>query len=151
MREALGFTKIMYWALGMLAVFVIILGVSFNYARAFRVKNQIINVIEKYQTPENIGGPIQEIYENNGFSTKYINSYGSTSDPCEGFIADNTNTSTTVSTEDVCIVQYNNVSSQVNTYYYQIGIPFKIRFGAFGGDINIPLFYIKGETKLLYG
>lgn len=47
MKEATGGTFMIYVLLVFLAVYIIFIAVAFNYARAFRVKNKVIDIIEQ--------------------------------------------------------------------------------------------------------
>ena len=47
MRDAVGGTFMMYVLLVFLAVYIMFVAVAFNYARAFRVKNKVIDIIEQ--------------------------------------------------------------------------------------------------------
>lgn len=47
MRDAVGGTFMMYVFLVFLAVYITFVAVAFNYARAFRVKNKVIDIIEQ--------------------------------------------------------------------------------------------------------
>ena len=49
MRDAFGGTFMIKLGLVFLVVYVSFMAVAINYAKAFRVKNQIINIIEQYQ------------------------------------------------------------------------------------------------------
>ena len=48
MRESIGGTWITQLVIVMMFVFVAFLALSVNYSKAFRVKNQMISIIEKY-------------------------------------------------------------------------------------------------------
>lgn len=47
MRDSVGGTFMIYALLIFLAVYVVFVAVAFNYARAFRVKNKVIDIIEQ--------------------------------------------------------------------------------------------------------
>lgn len=47
MKEGIGGTFMIYVFLVFLAVYITFLAVAFNYARAFRVKNKVIDIIEQ--------------------------------------------------------------------------------------------------------
>lgn len=47
MKEGIGGTFMIYVMLVFLAVYITFLAVAFNYARAFRVKNKVIDIIEQ--------------------------------------------------------------------------------------------------------
>ena len=46
MKEGIGGTFMIYVFLVFLAVYITFLAVAFNYARAFRVKNKVIDIID---------------------------------------------------------------------------------------------------------
>ena len=47
MKEGIGGTFMIYVLLVFLAVYITFIAVAFNYARAFRVKNKVIDIIEQ--------------------------------------------------------------------------------------------------------
>ena len=47
MRDSVGGTFMIYVLLIFLAVYIVFVAVAFNYARAFRVKNKVIDIIEQ--------------------------------------------------------------------------------------------------------
>ena len=53
MKEATGGTMMLYIFLVFLAVYITFIAVAFNYARAFRIKNEIVDIIEQHEGIEN--------------------------------------------------------------------------------------------------
>ena len=68
MRDAVGGTFMIKIFLIFLALYIIFVGVAVNYAKAFRVKNRIINIIEQNEgitnytdnSPSSVLGQIKE-------------------------------------------------------------------------------------------
>ena len=91
MRDAVGGTFMMYVLLVFLAVYITFVAVAFNYARAFRVKNKVIDIIEQNEGLDdyrNTSGAIGDI-ENYLNSVSYnVNSNGNsvTSNNCPGYV-----------------------------------------------------------------
>ena len=56
MRDAIGQVFALQVILGFVLLINGYMAYSVNYTRAFRVKNQIINIIEQYEGPENDEG-----------------------------------------------------------------------------------------------
>lgn len=140
MREAFGGTFMMYVFIIFLTVYAVFIAIAFNYARAFRVKNKIIDYIEQ---KEGIAD-----FNNNGGVIGEINSYlananylvrGITSSVCNGYDYVNTD-------RGYCIDKVNAVSNidGMSASYYRVmtfvrlQIPFLEWF-----DFTIP---VKGET-----
>ena len=64
MKEGIGGTFMIYVFLVFLAVYITFLAVAFNYARAFRVKNKVIDIIEQNEGIDDfsdIGGTLGQI------------------------------------------------------------------------------------------
>lgn len=63
MKEGIGGTFMIYVFLVFLTVYITFVAVAFNYARAFKVKNKVIDIIEQNEGVNfsNIGGAIGDI------------------------------------------------------------------------------------------
>ncbi len=150
MREAIGST----WLTGIIITFIVIfsgfLAYSISYTKAFRVKNQIINIIEQkegYVSSKNNLRNVTEAQLKADTSTeaeifKYVKALGynyamfdNKSNPCkEGKLKEG----------GYCIVRYISNSGAVTykvTTYISLSIPI-VNIG-----LNLP---ISGETKTIY-
>lgn len=140
MKEGIGGTFMIYVFLVFLAVYITFLAVAFNYARAFRVKNKVIDIIEQNEGIDDyadIGGTLGQIdeYLNN---VHYIVS-GIDKDECSeteyNYIDD----------LGYCIGEYDYTVDGNTAYYYKVKtfikleIPFLDWF-----SFTIP---VKGETR----
>ena len=65
MRQAIGTTWIMQLVIIFMLIFVAFLALSINYTKAFRIKNELITIIEKYEGAK----------EGEGSSVALINNY----------------------------------------------------------------------------
>ena len=141
MREALGGTFMMYIFIIFLTVYAAFIAIAFNYARAFRVKNKVIDYIEQNEgIPDfsNTGGIMNDI------NTYLVNANykvnGITNTVCSGYDYVNTD-------RGYCIDRVNAVSDidGMSASYYRVmtfvrlQIPFLEWF-----DFTIP---VKGETR----
>lgn len=136
MREAFGGTFMIKLALIFIIIYVSFMAVAINYAKAFRVKNGVINIVEQYQYS---GSPtdtaiqkIDDYLADIGYD--YSSSKSQLQGHCSGgnFID-----------RGVCIVNKGDTDNpyyKVTTYIY-IELPF------FQINMTIP---ISGETKIIY-
>ena len=87
MRESIGGAMMLRIFLVVIVIFVVFLCVSANFARAFRVKNGVITIIEQYEGINSGSIPkIQEYVSRMGYSCTPIGFDGT---PAEYVVADN--------------------------------------------------------------
>ena len=147
MRDALGGTFMLKLALVFLVICVWFMAIAINYAKAFRVKNQIINIIEQYQyTGEKNGTAIDKINEylvsvpynfgsNNGVEQTCANMAGTGNDY-------------TFTEQGACIIPKGALGKFGNSSrYYKVVTFINIDFNFFNIHMTIP---ISGETKVIY-
>lgn len=143
MREAIGGT----WLFGIVIVFIVLfssyLAISVNYSKAFKVKNSIVTMIEKY---EGIDDEVATLIANYNRSV----GYGVASN-CrgrgQGFELVNTNA--LGQNHRYCVSCVNGESgSRLNQAYYTVTVFFRLDLPIIG---NIFVFPVSGETKPLYG
>ena len=138
MREAIGGT----WIFGIVITFIVLfsgyLAVSVNYSKAFRVKNELVSLIEKY---EGHGPEAQKQIETYLDGVGYW-VYGSctTEGRGSGFVA------TTNSEYKYCVDKVE-TSDSLNRAYFKVTVFFKLDLPVVGGIFTFP---ITGETKSIY-
>ena len=159
MREAIGGT----WLFGLVITFIVFfasfLAISINYAKAFNVKNNVVDLIAKYEG-------------NNPCARKHIAEYlrdtgylVAGSCPAKGSIESGTenefeyigydlngNKVATGSKAYFCVAKDSNTVavpgySKIDKYYYRVIIFFRIDLPMFG---NLTTYKIKGETESVY-
>lgn len=128
MREAIGGTLLIKLVMFFVVIYVCFLGVAVNYSITFRVKNQIINLIESYEGYENAKSHI------------------------EAYIADVGYYKTTVvdvSLDDAeCVNGYCIESiDAVRGTYYRVTTYVTFDFPIVGKFTNFP---VKGESRVVY-
>lgn len=149
MRDAVGGTFMMYVLLVFLAVYITFVAVAFNYARAFRVKNKVIDIIEQNEGIDdyrNTSGAIGDI-ENYLNSVSYnVNSNGNsvTSNNCPGYV-DNSDDHY-FNNRGYCISRYT-ATSDINggtASYYKVTTFVRLEIPFLNLGFTIP---VKGETR----
>lgn len=138
MREAFGGTFTIQLILVFLAIYIGFIAVALNYAKAFRVKNQIINLIEQNEGIEdtewtNQSGVIGKINDYLGQMSYFVE-------------INNANTDTLHCYENgYCIEEYSLGSvDEINSVYYKVTTYVKIDLQVFRLNFTIP---ITGETR----
>lgn len=147
MREAIGGT----WLFGLVITFIVFfasfLAISVNYSKAFNVKNNVVDLISKYEgnncnARKNIG--------------KYLNDVGylvtgecTNVDGVDYIPYDLNGNKVAGSTRGYyCVAKDNTGSStDIDKSYYRVMVFFKIDLPVIG---NITTFKIKGETESIY-
>lgn len=139
MRDSFGGAFMLNMALVFIVVYIAFLAVAINYAKAFRVKNNVINILEQYQYA---GGPheqaIREVEE-------YLPraSYNmANNDKVEQHCDDQSNSFLT--DHGVCII---NESGRRSPMYFKVITYISIDFPFFNIHLTVP---ISGETKSIY-
>lgn len=143
MRDAVGGAFMIKVFIVFLLVYIVFIAVAFNYARAFRVKNKIIDIIEQNEGIDNFNntsGVIGQINTN-------LNTYKYRSDIKEEDCKFN-NTSNNYYNQEYgyCIAEYNSTSKYENitAKYYKVTTFATIEFPFFNLKFEIP---VKGETR----
>lgn len=141
MREAFGGTFMIKLMLIFLTIYIAFIAVALNYAKAFRVKNKIIDIIEQN---EGISDYIDESDKSViGSINTYLNSvsyYVSLDD-----ITASNNNNLHCYTRGYCIEETSsNINDGITSKYYKVTTYININFPFFGLDFRIP---ITGETR----
>lgn len=138
MRDAFGGTFMIKLMLIFLAIYIAFIAVALNYAKAFRVKNKIIDIIE-----QNEG--IDDYNDTNGVLGDINNYLGQVS---YYVLLDNIEASNTENyhcyKNGYCIEEHSIKVNNIDTKYYKVTTYIRINFPFFGLNFTIP---IQGETR----
>lgn len=148
MREAIGGT----WLFSIVIVFIVLftsfLAISVNYSKAFKVKNGIINIIEKNEgvstdTVDEISSYLDTVgYLVYSSCPDTVTSQSST-DKAQGFEASNTNSRKF----KYCVAKTEDTNGNINKTYYKVTVFFRVDLPIFGEIFTFP---VTGETKPIY-
>lgn len=138
MKEGIGGTFMIYVFLVFLAVYITFLAVAFNYARAFRVKNKVIDIIE-----QNEGMDFTDTSGTRGEIKEYLNkvSYGVTGidkDVCPEIEYQY------IDEKGYCIGVYDYTVDGKTSYYYKVKTFIRLEIPFLNLGFTIP---VKGETR----
>ena len=127
MREAMGGALLLKLVMIFIVIYVCILAIAINYSITFRVKNQIINLIEAYEGLDNADAAIKQYVNNIG----YYRGLGTMikNEHCEY--------------EGYCVYEINSDRGK----YYKVTTYVSFDFPIFG---RIAQFPVSGETKVIY-
>ncbi len=127
MREAIGGALLIKLVMFFIVIYVCFLAIAINYSITFRVKNQIINLIEEYEGYDLAKTHIEEYIANVGY---YRASVGNVSidDTCDN---------------GYCIKELTSDRGK----YYRVTTYVSFDFPIIGRVTNFP---VSGETKIIY-
>lgn len=154
MREAIGATWIMGIVIAFIALFSGFLAFSINYSKAFKVKNGIVERIEKYgglneDTAKEISSFLKEIGYNATGSCKMV--MNDEKLKFAGFRIDEGATAhpSKSGKYNFCVqkIQSQSVSGQMSTAYYKVHVFFSLSIPIIE---NFTKFDITGETQNIY-
>lgn len=134
MREAIGNGLLTNLVIVFVSVVILFFVGILSYSKAYRVKDKIIDTIEKYGTYEDSLIAIDEIstdLKTSGYRT-------AANKKCS---SDNLNSTS----YNYCVYRVDDKSSG-SSYYYKVVTYVHFEFPVIGGLINIP---VNGETKIL--
>lgn len=136
MREALGSSMLFNIIMVFTAVFIALLIGSLAYSKGFKVRNRIIDIVEKHEgyTQE----AVEEINENLATIGYKIVGDDQRCHPHNGISAMNNN-----SPYDYCIYQYTTSKGE----YYGVTVYIHFDIPIVGYFLNFPLY---GETRILF-
>ena len=137
MRESFGGVFIIKLLLVFIVVYVSFMAVALNYAKAFRVKNQVINIVEQYQYSGSSDSAVVAEIE------RFLNKVPYVVDGID--CGNDVNNESIKNVKGVCIEPM--ISTSSTEQYYKITTYIKIDFPFFGIELVIP---ISGETKMIY-
>ncbi|MDD4187629.1 MAG: hypothetical protein PHX04_02560 [Bacilli bacterium] len=141
MREAIGGT----WIFGIVVTFIVLfssyLAISVNYSKAFHVKNEVVNIIEKY---EGYNEASKEAIE------KHMNSYGySVRGSCSSGFNRGQGQDGSNGKYKYCIKcsTTKDSSNKLNKTYYTVTVFFRLDLPVIGDIFTFP---VSGETKSIH-
>ena len=145
MREAVGSTFLFKLMIIFIFFFASFLAIAINYSQAFRVKNQVINLIEQY---EGLSEENQERIANLINGSGYYRVASCTCDKdfnCNNRTGDNLNGGSIDNTNGLCIRRLTTGADGTDAYYSVT------TFVSFNLPIvgNFFTFPVKGETKVI--
>ena len=127
MREAMGGALLIKLVMFFIVIYVCFLAIAINYSITFRVKNQIINLIEAYEGYENAEDKIREYISGIGYYRSSV-----------------TNLSIDASCDNgYCIQELTSERGK----YYKVTTYVSFDFPIIGRIANFP---VSGETKVIY-
>lgn len=135
MRDAFGGTFMIEILMVFIVLFTAFTAVIVNVAKTFRIKNEVINIIEQTQYS---GGVSSEVEDYIGSAGYQIVSKESLKNSC-------VNNGGSWGTRGYCILPVNNSSGEVT--YYKVTVFVSISIPFIFDDFTIP---ISGETKTYY-
>lgn len=147
MREAIGGTWIFSIVIVFIVLFTSFLAISVNYSKAFKVKNGIINIIEKKEgVSDSTVAEISDYLNNAGYLVysscpDYVSSQSS--EGAHGFEASNTNSRKF----KYCIAKTEDTNGNIKKTYYKVTVFFRVDLPIMGEIFTFP---VTGETKPIY-
>lgn len=130
MREAIGGTLLIQLVMFFIVIYVAFLAIAINYSITFRVKNQIITLIEEYEGYDNAKPYIEEYVSNVGYY-KANGGFTISKDVC----VNNTN--------GYCIEELTSTRGK----YYKVTTYVSFDFPIIGQLTNFP---VSGETRVIF-
>lgn len=146
MRDAFGGTFMLKLGIVFIVFYIAFMAVAINYAKAFRVKNQVINIVEQYQFTGKSDQSTIDIIDTYLASVPY--NFGESSDnplisECKKIAGDNGDYIYT--TKGACIIKQPGSTDKAR--YYKVVTFIHIDFSFFDIHMTFP---ISGETKTIY-
>lgn len=147
MRESFGGAFMLKLALVFIVIYVSFMAIAINYAKAFRVKNQIINIVEQNQYEgshdHTVIGKIDTYLKSVPYNFGGENSL---QEKCKDIAGNNHDY---VYTENgACIIEYGAMGKfGDSSRYYKVVTFIDIELSFFNIRMTIP---ISGETKVIY-
>lgn len=140
MKAAIGNTLVLSIIVTFLSVVLLILISSIVYTKAFRIKNRIVDEIEKAETyNSNVDSSLNTLFREFGYKANSLMN----NSKCTRY-GDSETLQNTSSAYHYCVFKMN--SSKNNGYYYKV-VAFAYLDFPFISDIQVPVY---GETKMFY-
>lgn len=147
MRESFGGAFMIKLVLVFIVLYISFMAIAVNYAKTFRVKNNVINMLEQNQFQLNDEFGIIDDYlwkvpynVNDGSTDNSIPSH------CNNVGFGNRVSNTILTTNGVCIEQELPKNNTSNSFYYKVTAYISIKLPLFKISMIIP---ISGETKTI--
>ena len=152
MKESIAQAFIVNLILVFFVILVLLFFGSINYSKAYKAKNRIINIIEKYgEWNDDAAGEVAANLREGGYSTIVTNGRD---DKCDEFVSPGASLVFPSSTPtegnnagrryDYCVIKH---PSAKKGDYYQVITYMKFEIPIIGGFLQFP---VKGETKVLF-
>ena len=162
MKEAIGGTWLFGIVIAFIVFFTTFISVSTNYSRAFKVKDEILTIVEFYKgvntkSVAKVNDRLKELgYYTTGKCVDNDGEVKSASSKYSNWLGFTTNSTTPIKNStksNYCIRRYT-VSSQTNgpighptSAYYQIVVFFKLDWPIIGSIFNVR---VEGETSVIH-
>lgn len=147
MRESIGGTWLFTIVIVFIVLFTSFLALSINYSKAFKVKNGIVNIVEKN---EGLSAKAKEEIKDYLSSVGYVvysscpsYTHVSNLESAKGFERSATN----LSRYKYCIARVIDNNGNIQKNYYKVTVFFRVDLPIFGEIFTFP---ITGETKPIY-
>lgn len=139
MREAIGNSYIYSIVIAFIGVIFLILIGSLSYSKAFKIKNQIIEIIETHEgyDDKTVRTEIDNYLKSVGYIVTNTKDRGKCSD-IKGIKAINT-----IKNYDYCIYRFNTVKGP----YYHVTVFISFEIPIVSSYLRIP---VSGETRIMY-
>lgn len=142
MRESFGGAFMIKIMMVFIIVYISFMAVAINYAKAFRVKNNVINILEQYKYDGNGGAAIEQLeyylpkvpYNLSGIKDQLDSSCKKQADGKDSVLIP----------YGVCIIENNSVNG---SKYFRVITYITVDFPFFNIHMTLP---ITGETKSIY-
>lgn len=134
MRDAFGGAFMIKIILIFLSIYIVFMALALNYAKAFRVKNQIINYIEQYEGYEPAENAISTYIQSVSYYVPITSIQGSTTGD------------RTCYDIGYCITPKITADEAGNRTYYLVETYIRLEFPFFNLNVTIP---IRGETRVV--
>lgn len=150
MKDSFGGAFMIKLMLVFIVIYITFMGVAINYAKVFRVKNNVINILEQYQfniSDDNERSTMSRVIDDYLMNVPYNigeASKRSVKSDCGGLELGASNNEKMLTSRGVCI-QKSSVSGSSNVYY-KVTAYIAIDFPFFGLSFTFP---ISGETKTI--
>lgn len=143
MRDSVGGTFMIYVLLIFLAIYITFVAVAFNYARAFRVKNKVIDIIEQNEGMSdadfnNLSG------KNSVGVAGQINEYLNSVSYYVNLTDNNKNGRGTCFERGYCVSEYSTKVDGMTAKYYKVTTFVRLEIPFLELGFTIP---VKGETR----
>lgn len=153
MREAIGGSLLMYLTVFIVGIIIVFFVGILSYAKAYKVKNRIIEIIEKYGNYEDSETDIASYLNSSGYNISGNNLCGDVGDLSRYGINEKVNLNiANNSSYSYCVYESTNTTDKdkkknINKTHYYVVVTFvHFEFPIIGGIINIPVY---SETKML--
>ena len=142
MRESFGGAFMIKLVLVFIVIYITFMAVAIDYAKVFRVKNNVINILEQKQFL--LGDSIEDIDKYLSSVPYNENGNNSVKSNCNNTEFGSKRDNNVLTTNGVCITRYGNKND--NNIYYKVTAYISIEFPFFDIYLTIP---ISGETKII--